>query len=70
MSDQNPKPAPKGRVRHCWYCGADMGFIEDRYYNRLDTCGESECDREARNAWEDERREAHERVDRNFDGGW
>jgi anaerobic ribonucleoside-triphosphate reductase len=57
-----------GKIRRCWNCGADMGFIENRYYDRRDTCGSRECEREARNQDQAERDEAHERLDRYM--GW
>jgi len=56
------------KMRHCWNCGAEMGVIENRYYDRGDTCGQMECEREARNAAQAEREEAHEQLDR--DMGW
>lgn len=59
---------PLGKERHCWNCGESMGYIENRYYDRSDTCGKQECDREARHSAEAERHEAHERLDR--DMGW
>ncbi len=59
-----------GKVRHCWVCGADMGFIENRFYDRMDTCGARECEREARDAHEAEREAAHDAVDEYFNGGW
>lgn len=62
------KPKPKAKLRHCWNCGADMGVIEDRYYDRSDTCGAAECAREARDQARAERDEAHEQLDR--DMGW
>ena len=70
MSDGKSEPAPvrKGKVRHCWNCGTSMGFVEDRHYDRGDTCGSAECDREARDAYRAEHDEAHERLDR--DMGW
>lgn len=46
--------ARPGKIRYCWVCGADMGFIENRYFDRLDTCGDRECEREARDAYQDE----------------
>lgn len=69
VSDQ-PKPAtpPRGRVRYCWHCGENMGFIDSRIYDRRDTCGAAECEREARNADAGERHDAHEQLDR--DRGW
>jgi hypothetical protein len=66
MSD--PKPTPPGKIRHCWNCGADMGFIENRYYDRTDVCGSRECNRAAQDAFRQERDEAHEQLDR--DMGW
>lgn len=69
MSNLNEK-VPAGKIRHCWNCGADMGFIENRFYDRMDTCGASECEREARNACEQEREDAHREVDDYYDGGW
>lgn len=66
MAPEQAKPA--GKVRHCFNCGADMGFIEDRYYDRLDPCGARECERAARDAHAEERDEAHDRLDR--DMGW
>jgi hypothetical protein len=47
-----------------------MGFIENRFYDRIDTCGSRECEREARHAFEEERDAAHEAIDAQFDGGW
>lgn len=59
---------PRARERFCFNCGASMGVIEDRYYDRRDTCGSRECEREARDEAAAERDEAHERLDR--DMGW
>tara|TARA_Y100000815_G_scaffold232876_2_gene223861 strand:+ start:99005 stop:99214 length:210 start_codon:yes stop_codon:yes gene_type:complete len=59
-----------GKVRHCWNCGADMGFIENRFYDRMDTCGSRECERAARDAFEEDREEAHRAVDDYYGGGW
>lgn len=56
----------KARMRYCWVCGDELGIIEDRHYNRDDTCGKRECEREARLAAIDERNEAHERLDRDM----
>lgn len=57
-----------GKVRHCPYCGDDMGFIENRDYDRNDPCGKTECCREARDASNAEREDAHEQLDREM--GW
>ena len=54
------------KLRHCWFCGAELGNYAD--YDRYDTCGKPECDRETRLAIEEERREAHENLDR--ERGW
>lgn len=56
------------KMRHCFNCGAEMGVIEDKHYDRRDTCGARECEREARYEAEAERSEAHEQLDR--DMGW
>lgn len=55
------------KMRHCWYCGDEMGVIEARYYRREDTCGKPECEREARAAEREEREEAHRRLDEDMD---
>jgi len=52
---------------HCFNCGADLGE-KDRWSSPLDDCGAPECAREARNAYAQERDEAHEQLDR--DMGW
>jgi hypothetical protein len=44
----------KGKQRHCWNCGADMGFVENRFWDRLDVCGAQECSRASRLATEGE----------------
>lgn len=59
-----------GKVRHCWNCGQSMGFVENRYYDRMDTCGKLECDRAARDAYADERQAAHDAVDDYYGRGW
>lgn len=53
---------------HCAYCGKDMGPWDARYCSRNDTCGEQECERDARDQEIAERAEAHEQLDR--DRGW
>ncbi|KKW92654.1 hypothetical protein YP76_06880 [Sphingobium chungbukense] len=52
---------------YCFNCGADIG-PKDRFSEPLDDCGALECVREARNAYQQERDEAHEQLDR--DMGW
>jgi hypothetical protein len=56
------------KMRHCWYCGDELGFIEAKYYDRGDTCGKLECNRAASDQDREERAEAHEQLDR--DRGW
>lgn len=52
------------KMRRCWFCGVEIGLIEDRYYDRLtDTCGAPECEREMRFALDEEREEAHRQLD-------
>lgn len=65
MDDQR---ATTAKTRRCWNCGADMGVIENKFYDSRDTCGKPECERESRDVAYAERDEAHERLDR--DMGW
>lgn len=62
MSNEK-KPAP---MRHCFYCGEELGRYRD--YDPLDTCGKTECNREAGYAVQAEREEAHRQLDE--DRGW
>lgn len=54
------------KMRHCFNCGAELGVYAD--HDPLDDCGAQECQRAARDAFAQEREEAHERLDR--DMGW
>jgi hypothetical protein len=56
------------KLRHCWNCGAEIGYIDDRFYDKGDTCESPECNREARHQAAAERDKAHEQLDR--DMGW
>lgn len=56
------------KERFCANCGASLGMIENRHYDRRDTCGATACEREARYEQEAERADAHEQLDR--DNGW
>lgn len=58
--------APKKVMRHCFFCGDEIGVYAD--YDNLDTCGKLECNRETRHASQAEREEAHEQLDRDL--GW
>ena len=51
------------KMRHCWFCGDEIGAYEDRHYDRWDTCGTREGERETRAALREEREEAHRRLD-------
>jgi len=62
MNTNTQKRQPK--MRRCFACGEEMGAYFD--YDRLDTCGKPECDREARDAARHEREEAHEQADRDL----
>jgi hypothetical protein len=53
-------------TRRCFNCGEELGAYAN--YDRLDTCGKRECDREARAIREEERQNAHDQLDR--DMGW
>lgn len=59
---------PKEKMRHCCYCGEELGVIADYYYDKLETCGKQECERFAREEARAERWEAHEKLD--HDMGW
>lgn len=50
------------KMRHCWFCGAELGVIENRNYDRMDTCGSRECDREVREVSQAERDEVMARF--------
>lgn len=58
--------ARTAKMRHCYFCGAELGVYAD--HDRLDTCGKAECERDARDQGQQEREDAHERLDR--DNGW
>lgn len=55
------------KMQHCFYCGEELG-IYDADYRDLQTCGKSECEREARSEEQAARSDAHEQLDR--DMGW
>lgn len=55
-----------GKMRHCFYCGEELGVIVD--YDPLDHCGKAECSRAAADAERERRDDAHEQLDR--DMGW
>lgn len=56
------------KMRYCFNCGAELGAYSD--YDQLDTCGATECEREAQRAAAIERSEAHDQLDRDRGWGW
>lgn len=53
------------KMRHCFYCGAELGEYID--HDPLDTCGKRECERAASEHVRQQRDEAHEKLDRDLD---
>jgi hypothetical protein len=51
------------KMRRCWNCGAELGMIDDKNYDRMDTCGDPECEHELQSALRAEREEAHRILD-------
>jgi len=64
--ETNGQAEMRGKMRHCFNCGKAIGVYVD--WDPLDTCGDRECDREARNVLADDRDAAHENLDQ--DRGW
>ena len=56
------------KMRHCFNCGAELGVMSHWEFDPLDTCGKTECEREASFARERERerQDAHEQLDRDM----
>ena len=57
-----------GKQRYCWVCGDDMGIIENRLWDRRDTCGKLECNRAAADAERERREQSHRDLDDRM--GW
>lgn len=53
----------KEKMLHCDYCGKEIGVGVREWHERI-SCGERECERRVRDDYEQEREEAHERLDR------
>lgn len=53
------------KMRRCFNCGKEIGVYADN--DPLDTCGQQECEREARAQIREEREQAHDRLDRDLD---
>lgn len=56
------------KMRHCAQCGVEIGVFGHGEWQRGDTCGAVDCDRNARLDALAEREEAHESLDRHM--GW
>jgi anaerobic ribonucleoside-triphosphate reductase len=54
------------KMRYCWNCGEELGMIADKNYVRTDTCGNQECERALLDMMQEEREEAHRRLDRDL----
>lgn len=52
------------KMRHCFNCGKELGYYAE--YDPLDDCGARECQRAAQDAYQQEREEAHEQLDRDL----
>jgi ribosomal protein S27AE len=49
------------KMQHCFNCGAELGVF-DAYHRDLQTCGEKECERAARDMERGEQEEAQYRA--------
>lgn len=63
MTEPGKKALP---MRHCFNCGVELA--PSPFRERFPSCGSPACEREARAEMQQEREEAHERLDR--DMGW
>jgi len=52
---------PPRRPKYCFNCGAPIK--DSAYSDAYDTCGELDCDREARYAWQAAEAERRERAE-------
>jgi hypothetical protein len=48
------------KMQHCFWCGEELGVYDSR---ETETCGKSECNREARRMDEADRYERHYRAE-------
>lgn len=56
-------------MHYCFNCGAELGMVDGKQRQRdMDTCGEQDCEREARDELAAEREQAHEQLD--YERGW
>lgn len=56
----------KPKMHHCFNCGEELGPYSNAYSGRFEACGKPECQREERDAYQQEREEAHEQLDRDL----
>jgi hypothetical protein len=56
------------KMKHCAYCGDEIGPAGFDDYRNPESCGKTECNREVRDMYAQEREEAHDQLDR--DMGW
>lgn len=49
------------KLQHCFNCGEELG-VYDAYPGDLQTCGKTECEREARSAEQGERDDRADRA--------
>lgn len=54
------------KMRHYFNCGAELGVLSRAEWSPLDDCGSPECLRAAREAYRQEREEAHEQLDKDM----
>jgi len=50
------------KMQHCFNCGAECGVF-DNYYRDLVTCGQRECEREARYQYQCDEADARDRAE-------
>ena len=56
----------KEKMKHCAYCGAEIGMAGPMYFRDPESCGKAECSREVSAMYREEREAAHEQLDRDL----
>lgn len=56
----------KEKMKHCAYCGEEIGLCSPAYFRDPEACGKRECQREVAAMYREEREEAHEQLDRDM----
>ena len=54
------------KIHYCFNCGDELGRFGTGYSYRFEACGKAECQRAERDAYQQEREEAHEQLDRDL----